>query len=175
MSNKYDLVIVGGGNGGMMAACRASMMGLKTLVIEKHNMVGGAAAMAMSMKKTKNNRGKKPQQPETRDLVLANRMSGSIHGGLSRIRLSLTFRIALHYCIQLLRSFLPICLILTVLFCFAVSIPVNRELNDLKRETWSEEETEKQVGYLTVRKTETKPQLFFRPPSPVLPSMTRIT
>ena len=44
MSNKYDLVIVGGGNGGMMAACRASMMGLKTLVIEKHNMVGGAAA-----------------------------------------------------------------------------------------------------------------------------------
>ena len=43
MSNKYDLVIVGAGNGGTMAACRASMMGLKTLVIEKHNMVGGAA------------------------------------------------------------------------------------------------------------------------------------
>ena len=43
MANKYDLVIVGGGNGGMMAACRASMLGLKTLVIEKHNMVGGAA------------------------------------------------------------------------------------------------------------------------------------
>ena len=43
MGNKYDLVIVGGGNGGNMAACRASAMGLKTLVIEKHNMVGGAA------------------------------------------------------------------------------------------------------------------------------------
>ena len=44
MGYQYDLVIVGGGNGGTMAACRASMMGLKTLVIEKHNMVGGAAA-----------------------------------------------------------------------------------------------------------------------------------
>lgn len=43
MDNRYDLVIVGGGNGGNMAACRASAMGLKTLVIEKHNMVGGAA------------------------------------------------------------------------------------------------------------------------------------
>ena len=94
------------------------------------------------MKKTKNNQGKKTQQqPETRDLVLANRMSGSIHGGLSRIRLSLTFRIALHYCIQLMRSFLPICLILTVLFCFATAVPINRELNELKKETWSEGET----------------------------------
>lgn len=43
MADKYDLVIVGAGNGGNMAACRASMMGLKTLVVEKHNMVGGSA------------------------------------------------------------------------------------------------------------------------------------
>ena len=78
----------------------------------------------MIMKKTKSNQRKKPhQQPETRDLVLANRMSGKIHGGLSRIRLSLTFRIALHYCIQLIRSFIPICLILTVLFCLATVVP----------------------------------------------------
>ena len=40
---KYDLVVVGAGNGGLMAACRASQMGLKTLVIEKHNMPGGCA------------------------------------------------------------------------------------------------------------------------------------
>lgn len=40
MSNKYDIVIIGGGNGGLMAACRASSMGMKTLLIDKHNMVG---------------------------------------------------------------------------------------------------------------------------------------
>jgi len=40
---KYDLVVVGAGNGGLMAACRASLMGLKTLVIEKHNLPGGCA------------------------------------------------------------------------------------------------------------------------------------
>jgi len=116
------------------------------------------------MKKTKSNQRKKPhQQPETRDLVLANRMSGKIHGGLSRIRLSLTFRIALHYCIQLIRSFIPICLILTVLFCFATAIPVTRELNELQKESWSEDETEKQVGYLTVKQTDTKPEEQFFP------------
>ena len=59
----------------------------------------------------------------TRDLVIANKMSGSLHGGLSRIRLSLTFRIALHYCIQLLRSFIPAAIIMSVLFCVFVSFP----------------------------------------------------
>ncbi len=44
MVHKYDLVVVGGGNGGLMAACRAAKLGLKTLVIEKNNTVGGAAA-----------------------------------------------------------------------------------------------------------------------------------
>ena len=96
-----------------------------------------------------------PEKPETRDLVIANRMSGSIHGGLSRIRLSLTFRIALHYCIQLLRSFLPICLILTVVFCFAAAVPVSRTLKELQAETWEAEEREKQSGYLTAARTET--------------------
>ena len=43
MVKKYDLVVVGAGNGGLMAACRASQMGLKTLVIEKHNLPGGCA------------------------------------------------------------------------------------------------------------------------------------
>ena len=40
---KYDVVIIGAGNGGLMAACRASQMGLKVLVIEKHNLPGGCA------------------------------------------------------------------------------------------------------------------------------------
>ena len=44
MSLKYDVVIIGAGNAGLTAACRASIMGLKCLVIEKNNTVGGAAA-----------------------------------------------------------------------------------------------------------------------------------
>ena len=109
------------------------------------------------MKKTKSKQ-KIPQQPETRDLVIANRMSGSIHGGLSRIRLSLTFRIALHYCIQLLRSFLPICLILTILFCFATAVPVTRTLRELQNETWEAEEPERTEGYLTIARCAVTPE-----------------
>ena len=41
---KYDLVVIGAGNGGLMTACRASQLGLKVLVVEKHNMPGGAAS-----------------------------------------------------------------------------------------------------------------------------------
>ena len=67
----------------------------------------------------------------TRDLVIANRVSGKVHGGLSRIRLSLTFRIALHYCVQLFRSFIPVALILTVMMCLFVSYPVSRELRQM--------------------------------------------
>lgn len=44
MSEKYDLIVIGAGNGGLMTACRASRMGLKTLVLERHNMPGGAAS-----------------------------------------------------------------------------------------------------------------------------------
>ena len=43
MPEKYDLIVIGAGNGGLMTACRASRMGLKTLVIERHNLPGGAA------------------------------------------------------------------------------------------------------------------------------------
>ena len=81
------------------------------------------------MKKNKNksrNKNKKAEQKDVteRELVLANRVSGSLHGGVSRIRLSLAFRIALHYCFQLFRSFIPVALILSVVFCFCVAIPV---------------------------------------------------
>jgi len=110
------------------------------------------------MKKTKNKEKTQQPKPETRDLVIANRMSGSIHGGLSRIRLSLTFRIALHYCIQLLRSFLPVCLILTIVFCFAAAVPISRTLTEMQKESWEEGETEKESGYLTVVRSDTAPE-----------------
>ena len=41
--SRYDVVVIGAGNSGLMAACRASKMGLKVLCIEKHNLEGGAA------------------------------------------------------------------------------------------------------------------------------------
>ena len=86
------------------------------------------------MKKNKNkNKNKKTKQKDVteRELVLANKVSGSLHGGVSRIRLSLAFRIALHYCFQLFRSFIPVALILSVVFCFCIAIPVSQELKEL--------------------------------------------
>jgi phytoene dehydrogenase-like protein len=43
MCAKYDLVVVGAGNGGLSAACVASSLGLKTLLVEQHNLPGGFA------------------------------------------------------------------------------------------------------------------------------------
>ena len=40
---KYDIVVVGAGNAGMSAALQCQLAGLKTLLIEKHNLPGGAA------------------------------------------------------------------------------------------------------------------------------------
>lgn len=42
MSN-YDVIVVGAGNGGLMAAANTSKAGLKTLLLEKHNLPGGCA------------------------------------------------------------------------------------------------------------------------------------
>ena len=44
MNNKYDLIVVGGGFAGTCAALEASEKGLKTLLIDKNNCLGGAAS-----------------------------------------------------------------------------------------------------------------------------------
>ena len=41
-NEKYDVIVVGAGNGGLAAATYASQNGLKTLLFEKHNLPGGA-------------------------------------------------------------------------------------------------------------------------------------
>ena len=41
MAKKYDVVVIGSGPGGYVAAIRASQLGLKTACIEKDNSVGG--------------------------------------------------------------------------------------------------------------------------------------
>ena len=41
MSEPYDVVIIGGGPGGYVAAVRAGQMGLKTAIVEKRGALGG--------------------------------------------------------------------------------------------------------------------------------------
>ncbi|MDR2036092.1 MAG: NAD(P)/FAD-dependent oxidoreductase [Coriobacteriales bacterium] len=43
MPEKYDVIVVGAGNGGLVAAATTAKAGLKTLLIEKHNLPGGSA------------------------------------------------------------------------------------------------------------------------------------
>jgi dihydrolipoamide dehydrogenase len=41
MTNKFDVVVIGGGPGGYVAAIRASQLGLKTDSVEKRKTLGG--------------------------------------------------------------------------------------------------------------------------------------
>ncbi len=43
MDKKYDVIVVGAGNGGLAAAANTAKAGLKTLLLEKHNLPGGCA------------------------------------------------------------------------------------------------------------------------------------
>jgi len=39
----YDIAIIGGGHNGLTTACYLAKAGLKVIVVEKHDYVGGAA------------------------------------------------------------------------------------------------------------------------------------
>src|ERR687897_3013555 len=41
MSNEYDVVVIGAGTGGYVAAIRAAQLGLKTAVVERQKALGG--------------------------------------------------------------------------------------------------------------------------------------
>ena len=44
MNAEYDLIVVGSGAGALVAAIRAAELGLKPVVIEKAELVGGTSA-----------------------------------------------------------------------------------------------------------------------------------
>ena len=43
MSKKYDVIVIGAGNGGLTAATKMALNGKKTLLVERHNLPGGYA------------------------------------------------------------------------------------------------------------------------------------
>lgn len=43
MQKQYDVIVVGAGNGGLAAAANTASAGLRTLLLEKHNIPGGCA------------------------------------------------------------------------------------------------------------------------------------
>ena len=42
-SNNYDAIVIGGGHNGLVNAAYLAKSGLKTLVLERRHLVGGAA------------------------------------------------------------------------------------------------------------------------------------
>src|SRR5947199_7905198 len=45
MSNDYDVIVIGAGTGGYVAAIRAAQLGLKTAVVEKQKALGGTCLL----------------------------------------------------------------------------------------------------------------------------------
>src|SRR3984885_2350069 len=45
MPNQYDVVVIGAGTGGYVAAIRAAQLGLKTAVVEKQKALGGTCLL----------------------------------------------------------------------------------------------------------------------------------
>lgn len=43
MNKDYDVIVIGAGNGGLAAAALTAKSGLKTLIVDKHNIPGGSA------------------------------------------------------------------------------------------------------------------------------------
>ncbi len=60
----YDVIVVGAGNGGLVAAATIAQAGYKTLLLEKHNLPGGCASSFV--------RGRFEFEPSLHELVAGN-------------------------------------------------------------------------------------------------------
>src|SRR6185436_15940759 len=45
MANEYDLIVIGAGTGGYVAAIRAAQLGLRVAVVEKQQALGGTCLL----------------------------------------------------------------------------------------------------------------------------------
>lgn len=91
------------------------------------------------MSKTKNVQNER----ELRNInILSETVHGKVKTGVSNIRLSLSFRIAMHYVLQIIRSVFPIILIMTILFCIACSFPIAGDLERIAAHSLEEGQTE---------------------------------
>ena len=85
---------------------------------------------------------KKKKQKRPADERGFNRASGRTHrlltGIMSNFRMSLTFRIALHYCGQLLRTLLPTLLVISIVFFALQAATIEDDLLRLRFEVPAE-------------------------------------
>ncbi len=75
----------------------------------------------------------KEERPTQYEAKGFNRASEATHGRVTRaasnVRLSLTLRIALHYCVQLMRTLIPAALIMTIALGVAAGLRIGDALN----------------------------------------------
>lgn len=83
---------------------------------------------------------KKATHPRTADVSGAAKPHG-LPSAVSRIRLSLTLRIAVHFSFQLVRSLLPVLLVLTLVFSLGTLWMLERDISILQRMPLSEDGT----------------------------------
>ena len=69
-----DIVVIGGGGSGLVAACRAACLGEKVVVLEKAKTVGGGTNMASTMRTFGSKWQKDRNLPDTAALYLRSRM-----------------------------------------------------------------------------------------------------
>lgn len=69
-----DILVIGGGGSGLVAACRAATLGKKVIVLEKTKMLGGGMNNACTMRTFGSRWQKERNLPDTTMLYLRNRM-----------------------------------------------------------------------------------------------------